>query len=240
MSKKLQPPVAARKYFDETRDYLALVDAEVSFFSALIKNKSELIGNHSVFQALNSALHFLGDPNGRQLDIMVEFHVNDPRSLQAQNIYLGTKLCPGGASSDPLATHFFCLGDGTNLLTKNHHDRDFNPGASEKKPLSHIQMGGGVSQYLATKGGTSCWREDVSKPRIPSFPICSALLWHWAFLEYRNAEQIAPICGAHWWKKIIQTAEKAVLKPFFEDGAQLLVDHIDKGLLNALYVPLAK
>jgi hypothetical protein len=189
--------------------------------------------------SVDSAL--LQDPKGRPLDVLVEFHVNDPRSKAPQNIYLGTKLSPPATESVPQVTHFFCLGDSSNLLTKIHHDRDFAAGAFEKKPLTHIQVGGRVAPSLAAKaGGPCCWREDVDKPRIPSLPVCTALLWNWAFLEYQDAEQIALILEARWWGRIVQKAEESILKPFFDDGLKLINQKPQMGLLKAFYDPVPK
>ena len=256
----------ARYYFAEAQDYAGVVEAEAVFFEALICKKDELRNHYSVHQAMKAANYFLGDPKGRPLDVLVEFCVNDPRTQATQRIYLGTKLYPGDGRSQPEVTHFFCLGDGSNLLTKVHHDRDFNNNASEKKPLTHIQMGGRVSPSLAAKAaafysavdrtekqdqqdrilGSStasracCWRDDVDKPRIPSMPVCTALLWHLAFLEYPRAEQVKPILDATWWHRIVVKAEESILKPFFDDGSNLMHYKPQTGLLNALYEPVLR
>ena len=103
-----------------------------------------------------------------------------------------------------------------------------------------MQMGGRVDAALAKAGGQCCWREDVDKPRMPSIPICTALLWHWAFLEYRGAEQVTPILDAWWWNKIVQQAEQSVLRPFFDDGLKLITGKSKNRLLNAFYDPVPK
>jgi hypothetical protein len=88
--------------------------------------------------------------------------------------------------------------------------------------------------------GEPFWKDDLAKPRVPSMPVCSALLWHWAFLEYRKDESIVPFLGSDWWSEVVREAEKFVLKPFFDDGAKLMSDKPTSGLLNSFYVPLAK
>lgn len=241
MSKKSKHTKVFRYYFAETQNYLGVVDVEAEFFKALINNKNDLSGNYSLYQALNVANYFLEDPKGRPLEVLVEFHVNDPRSQEPQIIYLGTKLRPPDLSSEPQVTHFLCLGDNANLLTKVHHDRDFSTGASEKKPSTHIQMGGRVNPSLAAKaGGPCCWKEGVDKPRVPSIPVCTALLWHWAFLEYPEAEEIGPILRAWWWNQTVQKAEESILKPFFDDGLRLMIEKPHNRLLNAFYDPVPK
>jgi hypothetical protein len=241
MNKKSKHSRVFRHYFAETGDYLVVVDAEAAFFKALIGKKDDLGNNFTIHQALENVNFFLGDPPGRPLDVLVEFQVNDPRTQSPQKIFLGTKLCPPKPKSEPMISHYLCLGDSTNLLTKIHHDRDFNPNASEKKPTTHIQMGGRIDTNLAAKAGRSCcWREEVDKPRLPSIPVCTALLWHWAFLEYREAEQISPILSTRWWNQMVQKAEESILKPFFGDGLKLMDREPQMGLLNAFYTPVSK
>lgn len=228
-------------YFAESRDYLNVVEEEVKFFSTLIDKKGELSANFSVQQALKDVIHFLGDPNGRSLNVLVEFDVNDPRSQVPQTIYLGTKLCPSKTDTESQVTHSFCLADESTFLANIHLDRDFNPNATEKKPSTHIQMGGRLHPYLAAKGNKNCcWRDDVDKPRVPSLPVCSALLWHWAFLEYRDVQEITRIIKAWWWIKIVQNAEESILRPFFGDGIKLLNEKPQMGLLNAFYNSVPK
>ena len=236
MSKKPRIVQSVTPYFAETRNYTSVARAEAAFFRALIANKDNLRDNHSVRQALNDVTYFLREPEGRQLDVLVEFYVHDPRSEESQSLYLGTKLSPPGNNIEPQVTHFLCLGDSNNYLTKIHYDRDFNPQAIEKKPSSHIQIGGRIGGSLASKiNGSCCWRENLDKPRIPAIPICTALLWHWAFLEYRNAQQITPIFEAPWWDKIVKEAEFTVLKPFFDDGLKLMNNKPQERFFSAFY-----
>jgi hypothetical protein len=241
MKNKPKKPKVFAHYFAEAGDYPGIVEAEVAFFKVLIDKKDELRFNHSFYQALRDASYFLEDPKGRPLNVLVEFPVNDPRSHAPQTIYLGTKLSPPTPQVEAHVTHYLCLGDTSSLLTKIHHDRDFNPAASEKKPLTHIQTGGRVDAGLAARAaGNCCWKDSVDKPRIPSIPLCTALLWHWAFLEYRGAEQFAPIFEAWWWNQTVQKAEQSVLKPFFVDGVRLLAEKPTARLLDAFYTPVPK
>jgi hypothetical protein len=213
-----------------------VAQAEACFFEELIKKKSEVRDNPSVHRALKSANYFLGDPKGRGLDVLVEFNVNDPRSEAEQQIYLGTKLTPEAGASKCLVTHSFYLVDATRYLAKVHLDRDFDPESKEKKPSSHIQTGGRILPGLGGASGRKCcWDEKVDKPRIPSIPICSAILWHWAFLEYPEAEQVSPFLAAWWWKEIVQKAEESILMPFFHDGCNLIREKPKAGLINAFY-----
>jgi len=228
-------------YFARSRDYLSIIDVECEFFAALAQKKDELIGNYTIHKALAAANQFLEDPQGRPVQVLVRFEVNDPRTEAPHLIYLGTSLSPANGQAHAQVSHYLCLGDGSSLLTKLHHDHDFNPIATERKPSPHMQTGGRVDTTLSGMGGgPCCWRDDVDKPRVPSIPFCTALLWHWAFLEYPDAEQIAPIVKTSWWPRIVKDAEISLLKPFFNDGFKLLDERPAMGLLKALYEPVAK
>jgi hypothetical protein len=241
MSSKKKQAEVPKHYFDDVRNYGHIAKAEEVFFKSLIAKRSELRTNYTLYQALEKANHFLGDPNGRVLDILVEFEVDDQHRQKHQKMHLGTLLCPRATGSDAQVTHFLCLSEDTDFLAKIHLDRDFSSNDPGGKPTPHIQVGGRVSASLAAKvSGAKFWRDDLDKPRIPSMPVCSALLWHWAFLEYRNDQNIIPFLGADWWAAIVREAEESVLKPFFEDGAKLIADKPISGLLNAFYTPVTR
>jgi len=241
MTKKNKQPDIVPHYFDDVRSYANIARAEAIFIESLIAKKSEIRNNYTLHQALEKAVHFLGDPNGRVLDMLVEFEVDDQHRQKRQKMHLGTLLCPQATGSDAQVTHFLCLSEDTDYLAKIHLDRDFSSNDPGGKPTPHIQIGGRVSKSLAAKiAGTAFWRDDLDKPRIPSMPVCSALLWHWAFLEYRNDQNIIPFLGADWWAAMVRDAEESVLKPFFDDGAKLMAEKPASGLLNSFYVPLAR
>jgi hypothetical protein len=238
MSRKPKQPEVVRCYFDDVRNYAQVAEAEAVFFRSLLAKKSELRANHTLYSALDQAVQFLTDPQGRKLEILVEFDVDDHHRNKRQKMHLGTLLSPG---AEPQITHFLCLSEDTDFLAKIHLDRDFSVNDKGGKPNPHIQVGGRVSASLATKvTGKAFWRDDLDKPRIPSLPVCSPLLWHWAFLEYRDDQNIAPFLDAAWWPGMVQAAEQAVLKPFFEDGLKVMTEKPAKGLLNAFYKPLAR
>lgn len=246
MSKKPKAPAAKPSYFGESRDYAKVVAAEFAFFKGLVDAKNDISSipsNPSLQTALKEITPFLND-QGRPVNIIVKFSVTDPRSNASHTLLLGTRLQPPQPQSHAQVTHFLCLADAESFLAKVHADFDFQPEAKEKKPSPHVQMGGRVFESLLQKHPhsqpTVCWNEGVDKPRLPSLPICTALLWHWAFLEYHDSEQISGFLKAWHWKELVKKAEAAVLRPYFEDGLRMIDDHPGNGLLNALYVPVPK
>lgn len=246
MSKKPKAPTVKPSYFGESRDYAKVVAAEFAFFKGLVAAKNDISSiqrNQSLQAALKEVTPFLQD-QGRPLNIIVQFSVTDPRSNASHTLLLGTRLQPPQPQSHPQVTHFLCLADAESFLAKVHADFDFHPEATEKKPSPHVQMGGGVSGPLLKCHQHSQpsvrWDEGMSKPRLPSLPICTALLWHWAFLEYRDNEQILGFLTAWHWNELVKKAESTVLGPYFKDGIEMIKEHPDKGLLNALYVPVIK
>jgi len=241
MSKNNTQPSVVKHYFDNVRSYAHIAKAEEIFLNSLIAKRSELRNNYTIHQALEKAAHFLGDPVGRVLDIMVEFEVDDPDRKKRQKLHLGTLLSPPTTRSEAQVTHYLCLSEEADFLAKLHLDRDFSLNDLGGKPTPHIQVGGRVSQTLAAKvAGTPFWRDDVDKPRVPSMPVCSALLWHWAFLEYRKDQNIVPFLSANWWATMVREAEQFLLKPFFDDGSKLMAEKPNSGLLNSFYIPLAR
>ena len=244
MSKKPKPAVAKPCYFAEARSYAKVVEAEIAFFDGLIQAKNNIPNIPSLQKSLKDAANFLQDHRGRSLNILVEFTVTDPRSGETHTMMLGTLLKPPQTKSHAQVTHFLCLADADHLLTKVHADFDFHPEADEKKPSPHVQLGGrmfdSIVEKLKNKGLKICWNDTVDKPRMPSLPISTALLWHWAFLEYQDSEQISGFLKNWHWKQLVKKAEQAVFLPFFRDGVQLIEGDPDKGFLNALYVPVPK
>lgn len=245
MSKKDKlPPVKRLCYFGQSRDYSKIVAAELEFFRGLNDAKNQIASipsNISIQAALRTISPFLQD-QGRPLSILVKFEVTDPRSGAEHILFLGTNLQPPKPRSHAQATHFLCLADAETFLVKMHSDFDFYPEAQEKKPSPHVQMGGRVFEALLKQHPhgrpTVCWNEGVDKPRIPTLPLCTALLWHWAFLEYSGSEEVSGFLTAWHWKNLVKRAEEAVLRPYFEDGLAMIDTFPDKGLLNALYIPV--
>jgi hypothetical protein len=234
---KAPPP---SEYFSAARDYRILSAAEVSFFKAFAEARAQFPANRSIDEGLRRIAPYLQDPLGKQLDITIEFDVQDPRKGADQTIFLGTLLTPPSATSKGEVTHYMCLAAGDTLLAKYHADFDFDWNVPEKKPSPHLQIGGRIPRSLSSRYAKCHWHTDVNKPRIPALPICTPLLWHWVFLEYESNPFTSKFLSNRWWKKLIKDAEAAAFTAFFSDGAALIRNHPEKGLLNSLYVPLAK
>lgn len=246
MSKNNKAAAQRSPYFATSRNYSDAVDAEFAFFKGLLAAKDHIRGfsaNPSLQTALKQVAAFLID-QGQPLNIVVQFSVTDPRSKHKHTLLLGTQLEPPKPKCHPLVSHFLCLADADSFLTKVHADFDFHADAEEKKPSPHIQMGGRVPTSLLKHCASSqpkvCWNEKMDKPRLPSLPVCTALLWHWAFLEYSRDEQASDFLNAHHWKQLVKAAEATVLRPYFADGLHLMDNKPASDLLSALYVPLSK
>ena len=240
MGNRSQPLNVDKCYFADTRDYGKVVDAEFAFFKGLVGGRNALPSDPSVQKVLGDVAGFLQDHQGRSLDVLVEFSVADPRTKAPHTIVLGTLLRPPQTNAPAVASHFLCLTNADSLLAKFHTDFDFEPGAREKKPSPHVQIGGRVSDLLKRRWPTILWDEDVDKPRLPALPLCTALLWQWAFLEYQGETLMSKFLKNQWWNKLVKDAEAAVLAPFFEDGARLMKNDPQQGLLKALYFPIPR
>jgi hypothetical protein len=246
MKKKLSKsskPTPTATYFSKERNYSNLVEQEAQFFTRLLAAKDEFQGNLTVRQALQNTSGFLQDPTGRDLSISVSFDVTDFRgkSNAPQKLFLGTRLQPRKSTDpnqNPQFTQYFCLAEGGKLLTRVHFDREFTLEAAEKKPCPHIQFGGRPGA-LMNHAAHMHWVELVDKPRIPSMPFCSALLWHWAFLEYQHVPEFARILRKPWWNETVKHAEASILNSFFSDGRRLIEYQPHYGLLNAFYTECA-
>lgn len=227
-------------YFADARDYGKVVEAETKFFKGLAGVRAEFSGNKSIDESCRKMATFANDPKGNTIEFTVEFDVDDPHKGTAYKLFLGTRLSPATTKSMAEVTHYLCLADEKSLLAKFHADYDFELGSKEKKPSPHAQIGGRIPASLKSRYNQQYWHLDVNKPRIPALPICTALLWHWAFLEYEDNVSFSKVLRNTWWTKLVTDAESAVLKPFFKDGARLMDQHGGNGLLNSLYVPLAR
>lgn len=240
MSKVVKESVAKRQYFSCTRDFASIVAAEVTFFKAFAKARAQFPANRSIDEVLRKIAPYLQDPLGKQLDITIEFDVEDPRKGTSQTVFLGTLLSPPNSQSKGEVTHYMCLAADDVLLAKYHADFDFDWNVPEKKPSPHLQIGGRIPPSLSSRYAKCHWHLDVNKPRIPSLPMCTALLWHWIFLEYHGNPFTAKFLANTWWRKLIKDAETSAYSAFFSDGAELLRNYPEKGLLSSFYVPLAK
>lgn len=246
MSQSRRQLVAKPSYFAECRNYENAIAVEVAFFKGLLDAKDYIKGmlsNRSLQVACKEVASFLQD-HGRPLDILVDFSVTDPRSSAVHTLFLGTQLNPPKKDCHAQVTHFLCLTDDNSILVKIHLDLDFHADASEKKPSPHVQIGGRAFPALFNKNAsnkqTICWNEQLDKPRMPSLPTCTALLWHWAFLEYQGNEQVSDFLDTWHWKRLVQKAEESVLAPYFADASRLLQQKPAHGFFNALYFPLSK
>ena len=202
MSKSSRNKETREHYFAQSREYQRVVEAEASFFKGLVNGKDSIPNDPSIQKALRDVTAFLND-SGRPLSVQVSLSVSDPRNGKTGSIVLGTLIRPPEGQGHAEATYFLCLADSESLLCKFHVDFDFHVAADEKKPSPHVQIGGRVSPSLQKVAGKCSWDMNLDKPRMPTLPVCTALLWHWAFLEYQHDALMSAFLGNSWCNNLI-------------------------------------
>lgn len=115
--------------------------------------------------------------------------------------------------------------------------------SSEKKPSFHIQICGKLSPHLKKIGYEDADIEAFSpgfeKPRIPSMPICLAILINWVLLEFDCDKTAKRILMNDQWRKHVADAERKILKPYFKNGLEFLeaAAHKDRSFFSEkLYI----
>ncbi len=241
--KVMPKPASKQYYFSDHRDYDKVADAEYLFFKELAASRTSISHERGIRDAQYSANQFIQDLS-KGLRVIARFTVTDPRSDLEFTMTLGTLLIPANGHSSPLVTHFMTLSRGLKIEVKVHLDYDFDPSAMETKPSPHFQSGGrfkdAILQAFPDEQLEVKWEKDLDKPRFPALPMCTALFWHSAFLEFQNTPEINAILASPRWKLLVKNAEARVLKPFIEDAKRLLESHPAEGLINAFYVQVEK
>jgi hypothetical protein len=198
------------------------------------------VANQSVRRALSNASQFVQAKEDYPLDIIVEFDIRDSsKRCDAVRMYLGTRLAPQKQAHMSQVTHFIALASPDRLISKLHIDFDFDVTAGEAKPSPHFQGGGRVPTGLPIAyPHAPLWDTNLDKPRLPSLPFCTPLLWHLAFLEFQECGEIAVLLKLAWWQKLVCGAEERLWQPFFADGQTLIKR--SKCVLDALYHPIGR
>jgi hypothetical protein len=229
-----------RHYFDAIRSFESIVKLEHDFFSELQNRKTQFTNVRLIQQATRDSVRFVQDPKSGDLNVLVDFEVYDNDRCRRQTMFLGSRLQPEAGSKDAQVTHCICLVEDQNWIAKIHFDRDFSRADLGGKPTPHIQVGDRPLPQLEKRiRGKIFWMEDAPKPRVPSIPFCTALLWHWAFIEYGCDATVIPFIEDDWWKRQVRAAEHAVLEQFFSDGFRLMRDKPGASLLKAFYTSVA-
>jgi hypothetical protein len=243
---KLASKAAAKQYyFSDSRDYEKVVTAEHVFFKELVESRTSISSAGGIRDAQGAAHQFSQDIS-KGLNLIARFAVDDPRpkSNIQYTMILGTLLIPSDGQCFPLVTHFMALSTGAEIEVKVHLDYDFDPNAKEQKPSPHFQSGGRFKEAILgafpSEDLKVKWDTDIDKPRFPALPMCTALFWHSAFMEFQETPEIKAILATARWKKLIKNAEARVLGPFLEDAQRLLELHATEGLINAFYMQIEK
>jgi hypothetical protein len=160
------------------------------------------------------------------LNLHLRFKAQDPRAgrnAKAHWIELGSSV---NSKADTLVTYLFAIGEEENDSTckglrKVHFDLEPKNSKAEPKPAIHLQFAGRCPDILLSSG----YAQDafdyllpgLDKPRIPSLPMCTALLLQWAFLEYQSSDdQIDKFIKTPEWQAVICAAERDILKTYFQ------------------------
>ena len=230
---------APQHYFDAIRSFAAIVKLEHDFFSEMQNRKTQLTNVRIAQQAIRDSARFVNDPKSGDLNVLVELEVYDNERCRHQKMFLGSRLQPQVGSNDAQVSHCIVLAEDQNWIAKIHFDRDFSRNDPGGKPTPHIQFGDRPLPQLEGRiRGKIFWMEDAPKPRVPSIPFCTALLWHWAFIEYGCDAQAVPFIEDNWWKELVRDAQRALLEQFFSDGSKLMRDNRGSSLLSAFYTPV--
>ncbi len=223
-------------WFNNQREYKFIAKIEQEFFTKLNSMKGYFDGvqNLSIYQALERATSFCRSPEDYPLDVVVSFDVTTgAKRFGIDQMHLGSQLRPSRQPEDCQVTHFIALTDGDNCKTKLHVDLDFDLNSSEPKPSPHIQIGGRLA--FGKRSFKPSWDESIDKPRWPSLPCCTALLWHAAFQEFYDCESVKRFVEEQWWGNLVAAAEKALWGPFIVNMADAIRNN--SSVIAALYPP---
>lgn len=230
--------------FSRYRDYEFISNIEFDFFSELSKNKGQFSGrekpgidNLSVAGSLANAMPFLSDKGGSVLSTIVSFDITKSRKrVDLDSMFLGTMLKPSKKAEEQQVTHFIALSKGDECHLKLHLDLDFDLGSPEPKPSPHFQVGGRALK-VNNRAFSMSWEKGLDKPRWPSLPFCTPLLWHAAFLEFQECESVQIFVNQSWWRNLVKKAELSLWKDFAND----MNSNLGKSsIIEALYPPPRK
>lgn len=153
--------------------------------------------------------------------VSLEAKVPRAHTSVMHRIYLGVEIVPKRA----LVTYCIAICDihahPHKLVRKLHFDIETTP-QSERKPISHLQFGGGLPSWLDPYQKADFETSDArcEKPRIPCLPPSLALLANWVLMEYEHVEGIKDFIQKPAWIGSIRNAEDAIWKKYFEHGYQ--------------------
>lgn len=229
----MKKTISPTRPFAKQRDYDFISGIEKKFFSKLYTHRGNFSGkNLSVDQELSKATSFSQSKEDMPLNIVVCFDVTTgSKQFGVEKMYLGTQLKPHRVAREQQVTHFFALTMGNTCKVKLHIDLDFDVEADEPKPSPHIQIGG-RSLEASKISFENSWDKHIDKPRLPGLPFCTPLLWHAAFMEFKDCESVKPFVNEGWWKNLVRDAENSLWEPFINDMSSCLGK---KSIIESLY-----
>lgn len=221
--------------FSACRTYAEIEGVERNFFRNLLSLRHcfQAHGcNYTVSKACQEAAMFAQTP-GVPLEIVVSFPINGDR-CSADHLHLGTKLIPHAKPAQQFASHFILLTREDKGIARFHHDFDFDIEAPDPKPSPHLQIGGRQKAIRRVEYQVG-WDDQLDKPRWPCLPFCTPLMWHAAFLEFRDCESVEPFVDQPWWKNLVIDAEKTLWGSFARD--MTLAINRGESIIESLYPP---
>lgn len=107
---------------------------------------------------------------------------------------------------------------------------DFEPSKrrnkAEPKPTFHLQMCGELSPHHQNEGYNEADIAHLlpqwSQPRIPALPMSFALVLNWLLIEFGHDHAVAAARRDPHWQGVVREAERALLKPYYEDCIKFL------------------
>jgi len=155
-------------------------------------------------------------------------------------LYLGALIKSKLPDQYTQVSYYLAISNGTNepndrLLRKFHFD--FAPPAVDRlkpHPKLHIQYAGGLPPALLERQFSDTHLKHMdpwfSEPRIPSAPICLALLLHLAFQEFRD-ETTHRFAARAEWRNVVKVNERFMLRNFHECCLKVLDGKQEEGKL---------
>lgn len=157
------------------------------------------------------------------------FFIVDPDNQCHRRVDIGAKVEVSETGEEYReVSYFFCIGEGIDcpgkILRKCHFDFEpyTNRHAGEVKPSLHFQFPGTVTPGLARAGYIDENLDHLapwaSKPRVACLPSSLILLLNLLFHEFGDGhnDELLRIVKQPWWRGMVDDAERAVYKPFFE------------------------
>jgi hypothetical protein len=228
-------------YFSECLNFGQLIEVENCFFNKIyaLRGDPAFTGSAPFQRALPKICEIIKDKARKPFLLSIKIPIPVPRLNGNSWLRIGSKFQP----DERLASYSMAIHHGGVWKCKLRFDFDAKRRALDDKkeshPFSHIQLGGDLAKDEVDIGCDKRWDDDIDIPRIPCMPCSSAILWHFAFLQFKNTPSFNRFLKSHWWNNIIIDAEAQLWGSYFTD-LNAIVQHkngINKSALESLFFP---